>query len=178
MGFSEDSRTAPPSGRVTNAAPPQPPTTTRRFALTRKQVVGLPLIAAVPLLCLFGLFGESSARTTATSRAFVVAIKYPSRFRYRQFEALEITVRNRSAQPIDTVRVWLDTAYITRFSSVSIVPTPRRAFIVDLIQVQPGESRLVDAELWGEQYGWHSGQIIVSAHGDTATATISTFVFP
>jgi hypothetical protein len=146
--------------------------------LTKKQVFGLPLIAAVPLLCLLGFFGESSAVTNTASTRFQVVIRYPSRFRYRQFEGLEISVRNRGARAIDTVHVWLDTAYITRFSSVRIDPIPERAFMVDLLHVLPGESRLVAAELWGERYGRHTGRIIVSTNDDTAIATISTFVFP
>ena len=175
-GFAEDPRHA--RGRVTDEGPPQPPATTRRFALTGKQKVGLPLMAAVPLLCLLGVFGETGARTTAISSLLEVAIRYPARFRYRQVQALEISVRNRSARTIDTVHVSLDTAYITRFSSVRIEPTPQRAFVVDLVHVQPGESRLVDAELWGQAYGRHNGRIVVSANGDSAIATISTFVFP
>ena len=177
-GFAEDPRTTRASGRVTNEAPPPPPPTTRRLALTRKQVIGLPLIAAVPLLCLLGVFGERSAYTTSASALLEVTIRYPERFRYRQIEPLEISVRNRSAITIDTVHVWLDTAYITRFSSVRIEPMPQRAFAVDLLHVQPGESRLVAAELWGERYGRHSGRIVVSAHADTANAHISTLVFP
>jgi hypothetical protein len=177
-GFSRNPRATHVSGRVTNEAPPQAPTTTRRFALTKKQIVGLPLIASVPLLCLLGFFGERSERTTMVSTLLEVAIKYPSRFRYRQFEGLEISVRNRGTRVVDTVHVWLDTAYITRFSSVRIVPTPSRAFTVDLLQVRPGESRLVDAELWGERYGLHRGRIIVTGNDDTARVAISTFVFP
>lgn len=78
-GFSEGPRTTRVSGRVTNEAPSQPATTSRRFALTKKQVFGLPLIAAVPLLCLLGFFGESSALATAASPFFEVVIRYPSR---------------------------------------------------------------------------------------------------
>lgn len=177
-GFSEDPRSTRVSGRVTNEAPSQAPTTARRFALTRKQVFGLPLIAAMPILCLLGLFGESSARITTRSGNLDVTIRYPSRFRYRQVEALEVSVRNRGTRVIDTVQVSLDTAYITRFSSVRIDPIPQRAFIVYLLQVQPGETRLVDAELWGQEYGRHHGRIVVSANADTAVGTISTLVFP
>lgn len=177
-GFSEEPRREFPRGRVSNEGPPQAPATTRRFALTRKQLVGLPLIAAVPVLCLLGVFGEHSAHTTAASANIEVAIRYPARFRYRQVQPLEISVRNRGARVIDTVHVSLDTAYITRFSSVRIDPAPQRAFVVDLLRLQPGESRLVDAELWGQEYGRHNGRIVVSGNGDSAIATISTFVFP
>jgi hypothetical protein len=177
-GFSEDPRTARASGRVTNEAPAPPPPTTRRLALTRKQVIGLPLLAAVPLMGLLGVFGERSAHTTTASARLEVTIRYPERFRYRQIESLEISVRNRSATMIDTVHVWLDTAYITRFSSVRIEPMPQRAFAIALLHVEPGESRLVAAELWGERYGRHSGRLVVSANADTASARISTLVFP
>jgi hypothetical protein len=150
----------------------------RRLALTRKQKLGLPLIVAIPVLTLLGVFGEHRAETHAASPSVVVDIQYPDRFRYRQVEWLDIAVRNRAGVEIDTVHVWLDTAYVTRFSSVRIEPAPTAAFRVDLVHVKPGESRLVRAELWGEQYGRHIGEIIISTRRDTASALITTFVFP
>jgi len=162
--------------RVTG--PAAPPPTTRRLALTRKQQLGLPLLALIPILTLFGFFGERSATVHASSAAIAMSVRYPERFRYRQVQPLEITVRNSSSHAIDTIEVSLDTAYITRFSSVRIMPDPDRAFVVQLIAVRPGESRLVAAELWGEQYGRHRGRIVVRTPNDSAAVIVQTLVFP
>jgi hypothetical protein len=177
-GFSEDQRLDTPVGRLTTERPPLPPTIDRRFSLTKKQWVGLPFLAAIPILTLFGVFGERRAETGAQSSTLAVSVRYPERFRYRQIQALDITVKNLTRAEIDTVHVSLDTAYITRFSSVRIEPEPLGAFVVDLLHVKPQESRLVSAEVWGERYGRHHGRILVVANGDTVGVSLSTLVFP
>ncbi len=164
-----DSRTPEPVG---------PPVTAPRLSLTRKQYLGLPLLAAIPVLTLFGVFGESRHSVRAASAALEMTVRYPSRFRYRQIQSLEVTVRNRSTRALDTVSVSLDTSYITRFSSVRIEPAPRDAYVVKLPNLQPDESRLVSAELWGEHYGSHGGRIWAAAGTDTVSSIIRTIVFP
>ena len=158
--------------------PTAPPQTRRRIALTRKQRIGIPLMTLVPLLALFGAFGERSTTVEATSATLTVSVHYPVRFRYRQTEPLEITVRNTSSRMIDTLDISLDTAYITRFANVRITPEPRTAFTVALTTVRPGEQRLVAAELEAERYGRHLGRIVVSTHNDSAVVTVRTLVFP
>jgi hypothetical protein len=160
------------------AEPPRAPSIARRLALTRKQVIGLPLLGAIPILTLFGVFGEQRSSLHAASGSVEMSVRYPTRFRYRQIQSLDITVRNTSDETIDTIGVSLDTAYISRFSSVRIDPAPRSAFVVALTGVRPGESRLISAELWGERYGRHEGHIAAIARSDTAVATVRTIVFP
>ena len=164
--------------RQPSAEPPRPPVFPRRLALTYKQRVGLPLLVAIPVLTLFGLFGERSATLSASTKSIEMSVRYPTRFRYRQIQPLEITVRNLSPRVIDTVDVSIDTAYITRFSSVRIEPAPRRAFVISLIDMRPGEARLVAGELWGQEYGRHVGRITASTRVDTATVVVRTLVFP
>ncbi len=158
--------------------PATPPQTRRRIALTGKQRIGLPLLAVIPLLALFGVFGERTAAVEGSSVSLSLSVRYPARFRYRQLEPLDIFVRNRSRHVIDTIEVSLDTAYVTRFASVRITPAPRTAFTVRLTGVQPGEQRLVTAELEGERYGWHRGGIVASTANDSAVVLVRTLVFP
>src|SRR5206468_10420303 len=96
--------------------------------------------------------GEQQSSLHAASHALDMSIRYPRRFRYRQIQSLEVTVRNTSDQTIDTISVSLDTAYISRFSSVRIDPAPRSAFVVALTGVRPGESRFFSADLWAGRY--------------------------
>jgi hypothetical protein len=159
-------------------APPEPPVVTPRFAFTRKQYIGIPLLTLIPVLTLLGVFGEKREFVQATSRSLEMRIEYPSRFRYRQVQPLDITITNVSVHTLDTVMVSLDTAYITRFSSVRISPEPTQNFVVTLMNLRPQEARLIHAELWGERYGSHRAEIIGAASADTVRQQIHTFVFP
>jgi hypothetical protein len=158
--------------------PITPPQTRRRIAFTRKQRIGIPILALIPLLALFGVFGERSTTIEARSASLTVSVRYPVRFRYRQTEPLEIVVRNLSPTVIDTIEVSLDTAYVTRFASVRITPEPRTAFTVPLVGVKPGEQRLVAAELQGERYGRQHGRLVVSTPNDSTVLSLRTLVFP
>jgi len=158
--------------------PPEAPSIRRRLALTRKQMLGLPLLAAVPVLALFGVFGERRADVRAASAAVEMLVRYPERFRYRQIQPLDVTVRNISQRAIDTLRVLLDTGYLSRFSSVRIDPAPGAAFVVTFTNVKPGESRVVSAELWGERYWSHRGRLVATAGADSAAVEVRTLVFP
>jgi hypothetical protein len=158
--------------------PTDPPWVERHVVLTVKQRIGVPFIAAVPLLALLGVFGESSNTASVRSASLEVRASYPARFRYRQVQALRVDVRNISHVLLDTVKVSVDTAYVSRFSSVRFDPAPSAAYVVPLTHLRPGEHGLMSVELWGEQYGRHRGRITVSAAGDSVAISISTFVFP
>jgi hypothetical protein len=158
--------------------PLAPPQTRRRIAFTGKQRIGIPILTLIPLLALFGVFGERSTRIEARSASLAVSVQYPVRFRYRQTEPLEIAVRNLSPRVTDTILVSLDTAYLTRFADVRITPEPTSAFMVQLIGVKPGEQRLVVAELQGERYGRHQGSLVISVPNDSIRVTLRTLVFP
>lgn len=157
---------------------PRAPAMRRRIALTRKQWIGLPVLAAVPVLALAGVFGERSTTTAARSTTIQIFVRYPERFRYRQVQSLEVSVRNVSTSPLDTVRVALDTSYVTRFAAVRIEPAPRTAFVVALTNLKPAETRLVAAELTGDQYGVHQGRVVVTSGVDSAAVALRTIVFP
>ncbi len=158
--------------------PPRAPKFRRRIALTRKQRFGLPIIVLVPILALLGIFGERQVDTTARSATVAMAVRYPERFRYRQTQSLEIRVTNLAPKDIDTVHVWLDSAYVTRFVNVRIEPAPRTAFAVDLVRVRPNESRLITVELVADRYGRQRGRVGASTRTDSIAVSLSTLVFP
>ena len=133
---------------------------------------------AIPIAALFGLFGERTALARAKSAGLDVVVSYPERFRYRQLQPLRLTVRNLSAQPIDTLTVSFDTTYISRFSSVRFDPPVKKTYAVELTDVKPMESRFVGVELWGQEYGMHPGIIVARAGADSAVVRFRTFVFP
>jgi len=157
---------------------PRAPVGAPRWKLTRKQWVGLPALALVPVLALFGVFGERSATITAATPSLGVRVTYPERFRYRQSERLEIAVTNRSTRVLDSVRVSLDTAYLARFEDVRVAPAPRTPYEVWLAPIAPGETRLVVVELTGKRYWRHAGSLGVAMGDERASFRISSLVFP
>jgi hypothetical protein len=159
-------------------SPPPAPSFDPKIELSWKQRIGFPILIAIPILALFGIFGESRGKAHAASGSIDIAVSYPTRFRYRQVQSLRATVRNLSQVAADTIRVSFDTAYVSRFSSVRFDPAAKTAYSVDLIDVKPSESRLVSLELWGQDYGNHRGTITARRGSDSAIVRLHTLVFP
>jgi len=159
-------------------SPPRAPSIEPRIQLSWKQRIGFPIMVVIPILALFGVFGESQTRARATSASLDMMVSYPSRFRYRQVQSLHVTVRNLSSTVADTVKVAFDTAYISRFSSVRFEPAPKAAYTVDLTDLKPSDSRLISVELWGQVYGNHRGTIVARHGTDSAMVHLRTLVFP
>lgn len=151
-----------------------------RVRFHRYQWIGIPLMFLIPVLALFGVFGESEDQTTASGTTLEMHVEYPTRNRYKQITHIEVVVVNLSSQTLDTLVVEFDPAYISRFSSVNFIPTPEKSFVSEFPDVLPGESRLVWVELKGEQYGVHEGIIRAYAVGmsDTVEVAVRTRVYP
>ncbi|GAC1476776.1 MAG: hypothetical protein NVS1B4_18250 [Gemmatimonadaceae bacterium] len=150
----------------------------RRLLLTRKQRWGLPVLFAVPVLALAGVFGERRAEARSGSAVLDLRVTYPERFRYRQIESLRVTVRNTSGHRLDTVTVAFDTSYMGRFASVHFNPAVRAPYSLPLVTLAPGEARLITVELSGNRYGRHTGRITASTGPDSLVVPVTTIVFP
>lgn len=160
--------------------PPQPPEIGRKLDLPMSQVAVVLLFAAIVMLAAFGFFGETRGTTSSRgSTSLELNVDYPARFRYKQINPLQVFVTNRTAALLDTVTVAFDTAYIAPFSNESFTPSAVRAWEVELTGLKPGETRRIEVGLQGERYGRHTGSISAYFTGsDTATATVSTIIFP
>ncbi len=157
----------------------QIPDQPRRLLLHRYQW-GLPLLVAVPMLALIGLFGETWSRTADETAELTLEVEYASRYRYTLNNAVEVAVANRSDRALDTVVVSFAPEFMRQFSTVSFIPSATRAFEVELLELKPGETRFVWAELRGERYWKHRGSIQAYRAGgvDTARVEITSLVFP
>ena len=158
---------------------PQAPEIERRIRIPRWRAIGVLVILAVPAMALAGVFGESWDRAAATGPNVAVQVEFPTRYRYKMLNSINTSITNRSARPIDTITVRLDSSYALRFSTVVFTPAAERAYEVPLTDVAPGETRLVVIEIQGERYGRHRGRMhIQSTNGDTLAIPISTVIFP
>lgn len=108
-----------------------------------------------------------------------VSIRVPTRFRYRQRMTLELAVSNRGAASIDDVRVRIDSAYLDRFSNVTLTPPVGADGGVRLGALQAGQTARMTATLEGEDAGTHRGVAVVTdAAADTARVALASIVFP
>lgn len=163
--------------------PPQAPKIERKIQFHRLQMVGIPLILLIPILAIAGVFGETSHVVRASSPQLFVAVEYPTRFRYKMIDPIQVAVQNSSAQPLATVEVNFERAYIDRFSNVFIKPDV--AYITDAVYVwklrdlQPQETRVITIEIQAAAYWRHEGTVTaVADNGESVTVSVATFVFP
>lgn len=159
--------------------PPDAPETRRSVSMHTYQWIGIPLLLLVPLLAVLGAFGESWQTARAKAGPLDVTVTYPTKYRYKQINSMEVHVRNTGASVLDTVTVAFDTVYGTRFSTITSVPAFTDAFEVSLVALQPGESRLAWIELQAERYWRHQGDLSITAGAaDTIRIPLSTIVYP
>ena len=163
--------------------PPQPPEFKRRLQFHLTQLVGVPLLALLPILALFGVFGVTRSEASAQNDQLELQVSYPSRIRYWMTKPLEVEVRNLTDAPLELVTVSIDTRYLSAFRNVQIEPEPTRinaaVHQVDLTEVQPGETRLVSIEVQADAYWSHEGTIgAATAEGEAAQVQVTSFVIP
>ncbi len=159
--------------------PAQPPLLRARPRLTRAQRLGLPLILLIPLLALAGFFGEGRSAADAIAGDMHVVANVPTRFRYRQRMTLDVAVTNVGRRALDSVRAYIDSAYLARFSDVLVEPTPSASGVVALGSIPPGQSVWLRATLDGDRSGSIHGQLLVwTARGDSARVPLTSVVFP
>lgn len=158
--------------------PPPPPETRRRIRLYVYQWIGLLLLLLLPVLASAGVFGESWRVERASVGALSVVVSYPSRFRYKQLNQIEVQVRNTSGTALDSVKVSLDTSFATRFSTVASVPPLERAFELSIAAIPPSASRLAIIEIQAERYGRHSGTLTIASAPDTVRVPLAVLIFP
>jgi len=161
------------------AGPPQPPPIDRGLELNWPQLIGLPVLALIPLLAIGGVFGEHWASAEADGGGRIrVHIDYPERLRAKLTRPMTVSIENRSAETIPTVEVTFDSAYVERFGAVTFTPPPHDAYVVSLTDVKPGEHRRVHLEFEGDRFGRHPGRVVVRAGADSAVVAVHTMVFP
>ena len=77
---------------------PQPPPFHPRPQFAPLQLIGIPLLALLPILALIGIFGESMSSVQASNAEIALQVDYVSRLRYRMQDALTVAVTNLSQQ--------------------------------------------------------------------------------
>jgi hypothetical protein len=141
------------------------------------KLLGTLIILSIPLMAIFGVFGEHWAETKTSNGVIDISVKYPVRYRYKLLESIRIGVTNKMAKPV-TATVALPPQLIEGFSSINFIPPAQKAYEANLEAIQPRETRLLLVEIQAKEYGRHAGAVSVSAAGTTVTTDIGIFVFP
>ena len=110
-------------------------------------------------------------------------MEYPTRFRYKMIDAIDVSVFNASSETIPVVQVRFDRSYIEQFSTVTFTPSVKEiaadAYVVELNDLQPGETGAVSVTIQAEIYGNHSGTVTAtSENADDLQVPVGTFTFP
>lgn len=137
----------------------------------------------IPILALFGVFGETVHEVTESGRELEMHVRFPARFRYKMIDSITVSVRNASNQPIKSIHITFDRAYIESFSTVTFIPSVKQVtetvYIVELTDLRPGEVQVVSLSVQAEKYGNHQGVITVKPDGkEGLQARLTTLTFP
>jgi hypothetical protein len=158
--------------------PPPPPEVRRRVMLHGAQWIGIPLLMAVPLLALSGVFGESR-RQAAAGDVLRVEVEYPGRHRAGLRSDIVVRLRNVSPVPLDGVSVAFDPAYFSDAYNVLFHPPASAPYEAALPMLEPGAEDEVRVEFEAEQRWWRRGWVRVTRDGRAvAEVRIGTFVLP
>lgn len=171
-----------PASASAGSQPPPPPDFERRFQLFPFQKVAIPLLLLVPVLAVFGLFGETSATTEANAESLTLEVEYPDRMHSGMGNELSIEVANTGSQDLPTVQVEITQTYLSRFDNLHFTPDIAQmtgeAAVIELHDLTAGSSQFITMRFEGLWVGSQKGQIQARADADVVRAEIQTFVFP
>lgn len=171
-----------PDSQPQEAQPPKPPEFGRELELKKSQLIGLVSLALIVILAIFGLFGQSSSQTTSEGERLALEVTYPSRFRFKMADSIDVQVTNLESDPVQGVVIRFDRDYVDRFSAVQFTPSldtiTGDVYEVTLGDLAPGKAKSVSVDVQAEEYWRHRGFIEAEAGGDGVRVDLSTFVFP
>jgi hypothetical protein len=159
--------------------PPTVPDIDRQVHLYPLQVVGLTVLAVLPLLAVLGVLDQKLGVEVRATPALEVEVEHPTRIRTTREASMRVEVRNRSGEPLEGVYVRLPDDHLGGFAVTGLVPGISAVGRIDLPALEPGEARVVRIGLKAERIGWHPDSIrIVSAAGDDLSIPLRSFILP
>ncbi len=161
-----------------NREPPSAPEIPPKVRLDRSAKLGLPFLFLLPALAMVGVFGPTTEVAHGRSGAATWSVEYPARLRFRNSDRLIVRVANPGRSPLAQVRVAFDPDYIQSFTAVGFEPAPDQAYVVDIGDLEPGESALVSVDLTADDYGSQRGWIALTAGQARSRIALESFVFP
>lgn len=140
--------------------------------------IGLGVMAGIPVAALAGAFGDRQAEAFEEAGPLAVQVAWPSRAHVDTPRAVEVTVQNRSTEPLAPTTVTIDPAWAENFGQVDFEPEPEAAWSFALPSLPPGAEARVVGELRPLRAGRHTGHVEVRAGTAEVTLPLDTFVWP
>ena len=158
--------------------PPQPPEPGRALRMRPAQIVTFLILATIVTTALAGVYNEHNVTVQTKVGGVSARVQFTTRFRFQQTDIVSVMLRNTTGAFIDSIRVGVDTSYLSGFSEVEMIPEPIYPFVSTLVDLPPGEEREVRVQARGDRFGTHRGELFVAVHGDTTRVKLSTFILP
>lgn len=163
--------------------PPQPPDDfSPHLSFYPFQLIGIPLLFLIPILALFGVFGETKATLQGVGNGLEMEVTYSNRVLFQGLDGSDISVTNTTNDLIPTLTVTIETAFLDNFSdvdfAVSVTDVTDNVYIIELTDVQPGETRRVSYESRGAVAGSHRGIINAFAGASNVSVTVESLIIP
>jgi hypothetical protein len=162
---------------------PVGPEITPKLKLHAHQKIGIPLLLLIPILAILGLFGVNTNELQAEAEDVSISVQYPTRFRYRQINTIEVGITNNTDDSLQPVTAYFDREYIDHFANADFTPQvshiTETAYIVELEEMPAGETYYINVEIEAHDVGYHRGEIRVEADSTQSTQVeVETLVFP
>jgi hypothetical protein len=159
--------------------PPDVPDVERRVRFYPRQVMGLIILALVPVLAMLGLADEDRTEHVAASSMLHVTVEYPTRMRVTRHGVLRIEATNRSGGHLAPVRVLLPAGYRSGFADRDLTRTATPDGEIALPPLGPGEAGTAQVDLLAHRAGRYHGPLrVIPLDGDTLTIPLRTFILP
>jgi hypothetical protein len=107
-----------------------------------------------------------------------VNVQYTTRTRFQQTQLISVLATNPGPAVIDSLHVAVDTAYLSGFSEVTMIPDPSFPYATDLLDIPAGGMREVHVSARGDRSGRRRGNLTLSLHGDTVRVPLFTLILP
>jgi hypothetical protein len=159
------------------------PEITPKLMLHSHQKIGIPLLLLIPILALLGLFGVNTNELQAEAEDVAITVRYPTRFRYRQINTIEVSIANNTDDSLQPITAYFDREYIDHFANAEFTPQvshiTEEAYVVLLEEIPAGETYYINVEIEAHDVGYHRGEIRVeSATTQSTQVQVETLVFP
>ena len=162
--------------------PPQPPKFERKLHFYPFQLIGIPILFVIPILALLGVFGETSTTIQQAENGLELEVHYSNRVLFQGLDGTEIHVENTSNQTISNLTIQIEKSFLDNYSDLSFTPEvdeiTEQAYVIELLDVQPGETRIVAYDSRGKIVGSHQGRITASTATSSVAVSLDVWIIP
>lgn len=146
------------------------------------------LVAILPVLSMFGLFGLDTATVSTSSEFVELTVEYSPTNRFKVRRPVRVELTNVGQTALASVQVGFSAPYLFAFSDVALNPGPVHidgdSYYFEMSDIAPGETRRIATEMQAQRYWLHRGGVswsVVDGAGatvDSGGVEFATMVWP